>query len=148
MMKLILREDVHGLGDVGDIVDVKPGYGRNYLIPQGLAVVADPKNVKAIEHERKQIARRLEKMKASATDLGSRLDGLSVTIPRKAGEQDKLFGSVTTRDIEEALEVEGLKVDRKRIRMLEPIKSLGVYQITVRLHPEVVPEIRVWVTAE
>lgn len=147
-MKLILREDVHGLGDVGEIVEVKPGYGRNYLIPQGLAVVADPKNVRKIEHERRLIARRLEQMKAGATSLGEKLEGLSVTIPRKAGEQDKLFGSVTVRDIAEALQMEGVEVDRKRIRLAEPIKTLGVYKVTVRLHPEVTPDVMVWVTAE
>lgn len=147
-MKVILREDVPGLGDIGEIVDVKPGYGRNYLIPQGFAVVADPKNVRAIEHERKQIARRLEKLKAAAATLAEKLDDVSVTIPRKVGEQDKLFGSVNTRDIEEALHAEGLEVERRQIRLAEPIKSLGVYKVPVRLHPEVIPHVKVWVTAE
>ena len=147
-MRVILREDVHGLGDVGDIVEVKPGYGRNYLLPQGLAVLADPKNVRRIEHEQRLIAKRLESMKAEAAEVSSRLEGLSVTIPRKSGELDKLFGSVTVRDIADALAIEGVEVDRKRIRLQEPIKTLGVYKVTVRLHPEVTPEIMVWVTAE
>ncbi len=147
-MRVILREDVHGLGDVGDIVEVKPGYGRNYLLPQGLAVLADPKNVRRIEHEQRLIAKRLESMKAEATELSSKLEGLSVTVSRKAGEMDKLFGSVTVRDIADALGIEGVEVDRKRIRLQEPIKTLGVYKVTVRLHPEVTPEVMVWVTAE
>ena len=147
-MRVILREDVHGLGDVGDIVEVKPGYGRNYLLPQGLAVLADPKNVRRIEHEQRLIAKRLESMKAEAAEVSSRLEGLSVTIPRKSGELDKLFGSVTVRDIADALAIEGVEVDRKRIRLQEPIKTLGVYKVTVRLHPEVTPEVMVWVTAE
>jgi len=147
-MRVILREDVHGLGDVGDIVEVKPGYGRNYLLPQGLAVLADPKNVRRIEHEQRLIAKRLESMKAEAAELSGQLEGLSVTIPRKAGEMDKLFGSVTVRDIADALAIEGVEVDRKRIRLQEPIKTLGVYKVTVRLHPEVTPEVMVWVTAE
>ena len=147
-MRIILREDVHGLGDVGDIVEVKPGYGRNYLLPQGLAVLADPKNVRRIEHEQRLISKRLASMKAEATELSSKLEGLSVTIPRKAGEMDKLFGSVTVRDISDALTIEGVEVDRKRIRLVEPIKTLGVYKVTVRLHPEVTPEVMVWVTAE
>lgn len=147
-MKLILQEDVPHLGDVGDIVDVKPGYGRNYLIPQGYAVLADARNVRRIEHERKRIAAKLEKMRASATEHGNALQGVPVTIPRKVGESDKLFGSVTARDIHEILTAEGHDVDRKHIRLAEPIRSLGVYEVPVKLHPDVIPTIKVWVVAE
>ncbi|MFW6369259.1 MAG: 50S ribosomal protein L9 [Myxococcota bacterium] len=147
-MKLILQEDVPHLGDVGDIVEVKPGYGRNYLIPQGLAVQADEKNVRRIEHERRRIAQRLEKMKDSAAAHGKRIQDVPVTIPRKVGEADKLFGSVTVRDIHEILAAEGYEVERKHIRLPEPIRSLGVYEVPVKLHPDVVPTIKVWVVAE
>jgi large subunit ribosomal protein L9 len=147
-MKLILQEDVPNLGDVGEIVDVKPGYGRNYLIPQGLAVLADEGNVKRIEHEQKKIAQRLAKMKGSAEAAGKALQGVPVTLVRKVGEQDKLFGSVNPRDIQEALATEGHEVDRKQIRLREPIRALGVYEVPVKLHPEVVPTIRLWVVAE
>ena len=147
-MKVILREDVQHLGDVGEIVTVKPGYARNYLIPQGLAVQADPKNIKKVEHERRLINQRLAKLHGAASELGAKIAGLPVTITRKVGEQDKLFGSVSARDIGESLQAEGHAVQRRQIRLAEPIRDLGVYEVQVRLHPEVSPKIRVWVVAE
>ncbi len=147
-MKLILQEDVPKLGDVGDIVEVRSGYGRNYLIPQGLAVQADEKNVRRVEHERRKIALRLEKMKDSAAAKGKGLKDVPVTIPRKVGEADKLFGSVTVRDIHEILTAEGYEVDRRQIRLSEPIRALGVYEVPIKLHPEVIPTIKVWVVTE
>lgn len=147
-MKLILQEDVLNLGDVGDIVEVKPGYGRNYLIPQGFAVQADERNVRRIEHERKRIALRLEKMKEAAAEHGKHLQDVPVTITRKVGEADKLFGSVSARDIHDVLVSEGYEVERKHIRLAEPIRSLGVYEVPVKLHPAVIPTIKVWVVAE
>lgn len=147
-MQIILREDVPHLGNVGQIVNVKPGYARNYLLPQGLAVMADEKNVRRIEHEQRLIQKRLVALKGSAQELGDGIDGQVVTIHRKVGEQDKLYGSVTTRDVEEALKANGLKVERRQIRLGDSIKDLGVYQIAIRLHPEVVPHIKLWVVAE
>ena len=147
-MKVILREDVQYLGDVGEIVTVKPGYARNYLIPQGLAVQADEKNVRRIEHERRLINLQLKKLHGAASELGAKLAGLPITISRKVGEQDKLFGSVSARDIGEALVADGHKVQRRQIRLAEPLRDLGVYEVQVRLHPEVSPKIRIWVVAE
>ncbi|RMG14035.1 MAG: 50S ribosomal protein L9 [Deltaproteobacteria bacterium] len=147
-MKVILREDVPHLGEVGDIVQVKPGYGRNYLIPQGLAVIADERNVRRIEHEKRLIQRRLQKTLGEAQARGQKLADLVITLPRKVGEQDKLYGSVTNRDIAEAIRAEGIEVDRKQIRLDHPIRELGVYKVQVRLHPQVTPEIKVWVVAE
>ncbi|MDF1564207.1 MAG: 50S ribosomal protein L9 [Deltaproteobacteria bacterium] len=147
-MKVILREDVQHLGDVGEIVNVKPGFARNYLIPQGLAVQADEKNVKKIEHERRLIRQQLAKLHGAASELSAKIEGLPITITRKVGEQDKLFGSVTARDINEALQAEGHSIQRRQIRLAEAIKDLGVYEVQVRLHPEVSPKIRVWVVAE
>ncbi len=147
-MKVILREDVPNLGEVGDIVNVKPGYGRNYLIPQGLAVIADERNVRRIEHEKRLIQRRLQKTLGEAQQRGEKLEGLVITLPRKVGEQDKLYGSVTTRDIAEAIAAEGIEIDRRQIRLDHPIRELGVYKITVRLHPQVTPRVTVWVVAE
>ena len=148
MMKIILREDVQHLGDVGEIVEVKPGYARNYLIPQGLAVQADVKNVRRIEHERRLINLQLAKLHGAASELGTQIQGMPVTISRKVGEQNKLFGSVSARDILEVMAGGGIKVQRRQIRLAEPIRDLGVYEVQVRLHPEVSPKIRVWVVAE
>jgi len=147
-MKVILKEDVHNLGDVGQVVAVKPGYARNYLIPQGLAVMADEKNVKRIEHEQRLISKQLAKLKGAATELGGAMQGLALTFTRKVGEQDKLFGSVTSRDLEDALRADGHAVSRRQIRLGEAIRDLGVYEVVIRLHPEVHPTIRVWVVAE
>lgn len=147
-MKVILREDVQHLGDVGEMVTVKPGYARNYLIPQGLAVQADEKNVRRIEHERRLINLQLAKLHGAASEMGAKIAGLPITITRKVGEQDKLFGSVTARDIGEALQSEGHQVQRRQIRLAEAIRDLGVYEVQIRLHPQVSPAIRVWVVAE
>ena len=133
-MKIILREDVPELGTSGDIVTVKNGYGRNYLIPNQMAVQANTKN--------------LSKIRKEATTLAQDLDGVSCTIPMLVGEQDKLFGSVTSKDIEEALAQEGIKLSRKRIILDEPIRSLGVYTVAIRLHTEVTGKLKVWVVAK
>lgn len=147
-MKIILKEDVPNVGDVGEVVTVKDGYARNYLIPQGLAVLADKKNVHRIEHEQRLIKQRMAKLKGAAAELGAKIEGVAITIVRRVGEQDKLFGSVSTRDIHQALEAEGYEIDRRQVRLAEPIKSLGVYKVQIRLHPEVHPDIMLWVVAE
>ena len=147
-MKLILREDVENLGKVGDVVEVAGGYGRNYLLPRGLAVKASTKNLQEQEHQKKLIQARLERQKKDALELAGSLDSVSCTITRKTGEEERLYGSVTSRDIEEALKEEGVTIDRKRILLEEPIKKLGVYTVPVKLHTEVTGNIKVWVVKE
>lgn len=148
MVQVILRQAVDDLGDIGEVVDVKPGYARNFLIPQGIAYEATDANQKRFEEERRHIlersARELDRARAAA----ERIDGQSVSFSVRAGEEGKLFGSVTASDISEALAEKGLEVDRHLIRLEEPIKQLGVYRVTVRLHAEVRPEVTVWVVAE
>lgn len=146
-MEVILTEDVPHLGNMGDVVEVKPGYGRNYLIPKGLAVQASRSNRAEFDHLLKQIEFRREQLRASAMDVASALDGMSVTIAKKAGDDDRLFGSVTNRDIEAALAAQGQTVDRRRIVLKEPIKTLGIYEVPVKLHADVVAMTKVWVCA-
>jgi large subunit ribosomal protein L9 len=147
-VKLILREDVENLGKVGDVVDVAGGYGRNYLLPRGLAAKASTKNLKEQEHQKKLIQARLDRQKKDAEAMAGSLDSVSCTVARKTGEDEKLYGSVTSRDIEEALKEEGVSIDRKRILLEEPIKKLGVYTVPVKLHTEVTGNIKVWVVKE
>jgi len=147
-VKLILREDVEDLGKVGDVVDVAGGYGRNYLLPRGLAVKASTRNLKEQEHQKKLIQVRLARQKKDAEEMAGSLDSVSCTIARKTGEDEKLYGSVTSRDIEEALKEEGVSIDRKRILLEEPIKKLGMHTVPVKLHTEVTGNIKVWVVKE
>jgi large subunit ribosomal protein L9 len=147
-MKLILREDVENLGKGGDLVDVKPGYGRNFLLPRGLAVAANPRNVRELEHQKAVASAKAAKLKASAQAVAKRLAETPVVLKRKAGEQDKLFGSVTAIDIAEALAARGLQLDRRSIDLAEPIKTLGDFEVPVKLHHEVVGKAKVKVEAE
>jgi large subunit ribosomal protein L9 len=147
-MKLILREDVENLGKGGDLVEVKPGYGRNFLLPRKLAVLANPKNVRELEHQRKMAEAKAAKLKASAEAVAKRLADTPVTLKRKVGEQDKLYGSVTALDIVEALAARGLQLDRRTIDLAEPLKTVGDFEVPVKLHREVVGKARVKVEAE
>ncbi|MSP62296.1 MAG: 50S ribosomal protein L9 [Myxococcales bacterium] len=147
-MQLILKEDVHNLGKSGELVTVKDGYGRNYLLPQGKAVAATRKNVAQLDHERKLIAARNLKLAKDAQSIADRLAATEITLHRQAGEGDKLFGSVTARDIEEALTEKGLKLDRRKIALPDPIRSLGVYTLDIKLTSEVTGKIKVWVVAK
>jgi large subunit ribosomal protein L9 len=147
-MKVILKEDVPDLGSVGEIVNVKNGYARNYLIPQSLAVQASIKNLRQLEHQKKLIESHKSRVKKDAHVMAEDIEKISCTIPMLVGEQDKLFGSVTSKDIEEALAQEGINISRKRIILEEPIKSLGVYTVDVRLHTEVTAKLKVWVVAK
>ncbi len=147
-MDLILVEDVPNLGDIGDQVSVKAGYGRNYLLPEKLAIPASVKNARRLEHEKRLVSFRLQKAKAEAKAYAGKLANTSVTIARKVGEQDKLFGSVTTHDIAAALADEGIQVDRRKLHLEEPIKTLGVYQVPLKLRGDVTAEVKVWVVAE
>ncbi len=147
-MKLILREDVDNLGKGGEVVDVKPGYGRNFLLPRGLAVLANPKNLRDIEHQKSVAAAKAAKLKASAQAVAKRLADTPVTLKRKAGEQDKLYGSVTALDVAEALAARGLQIDRRSIELAEPIKTVGEFDVPVKLHHEVVGKVKVTVEPE
>ena len=147
-MKLILREDVYNLGKGGELVEVKPGYGRNFLIPRGLAVLANPKNIREVEHQKAVAAAKAAKLKASAEAVAKRLSDTPVTLRRKVGEQDKLYGSVTAMDVAEALAARGLDIDRRAIDLSEPIKTLGDFEVGVKLHSEVIGKAKVKVEAE
>ena len=147
-MKVILREDVKDLGDMGAIVDVSDGYARNYLVPKGLAVEANVKNVKALEHEKRIIQGKAKKIKHAAEDLSERVSKMSLVIKAKSGEEGKLFGSVTTMDIAELLQKEGVEIDKKRISLDEPIKRLGSYTVNVKLHPEIATQLQLEVLQE
>ena len=147
-MKLILREDVENLGKGGELVEVKAGYGRNFLLPRGLAVLANPKNVRELEHQRKIAEAKAAKLKASAEAVAKRLSDTPVVLKRKVGEQEKLYGSVTAIDIVEALAARGLQLDRRSIDLAEPLKTLGDFEVPVKLHREVVGKALVKVEAE
>jgi large subunit ribosomal protein L9 len=147
-VKLILREDVENLGKGGELVDVKPGYGRNFLLPRGLAVLANSKNVREIDHQKNVASAKAAKLKASAEAVAKRLADTAITLKRKVGEQDKLYGSVTALDLAEALASRGLQIDRRTIDLSEPIKTLGDFEVPVKLHSDVVGKVKVKIEAE
>jgi len=144
-MKLILRADMENLGKLGEIVSVKPGYGRNYLIPQGLAMTASKSNLKVFELERKKLQAKMDSLRAGASDLASKIAAATVTIEVRVGEGDKLYGSVTSAMIADGLEAQGIVVDRKKIVLDDPIRSIGVHEVEVKLHADVRGTIRVMV---
>ncbi len=147
-MEIILRQDFENLGKTGEIVTVKEGYARNYLIPKGIAYVASPSNKKRLENDIRQQSWRQEKDKKMAEDLADKLSNVSCTIPMQVGEEDKLFGSVTSQHIAEALDKQGYKIDKRKIQLKDPIKSLGIYSVPVKLHGEVEATVKVWVVKE
>ena len=147
-MEVILREDVEKLGTRGQVLKVANGYARNFLLPKRLAVAATESNRKIVEQERQAHLRREAKLKGEAEDLAKMLGGVNVTIAQKAGETDQLFGSVTSKDIAEALEKQNFSIDRRKIQLDEPIKQLGDHKVTVRLHREVPVEVTVHVVRE
>jgi large subunit ribosomal protein L9 len=144
-MQVILQEDVSSLGRAGEIVTVRDGYGRNFLLPKKKAVLADPKNVKELEHQKRAVASKQIKAKKAAEELAVKFSSVSLTIARDAGEEDKLFGSVTVKDIAEALRNEGYTIDRYAIELKTPIKQIGIFEVPVRLHSEVTATVKVWV---
>ena len=146
-MRVILTQDVQNLGDMGEVVRVSPGYGRNYLVPQGLALPANERNARQFKHQIEQVERKKARLREAALEVVGKLTGTSVTIPRQVGEGDRLFGSVNTRDIEAALEAEGFEIDRRKIQVDKPIRELGVYRVNIKLHSDVRADIHVWVTA-
>src|SRR5437588_6685974 len=142
-MDVILREDIDKLGSRGQVVQVASGYARNYLLPKRLAVAATKANKKIVEQERQSHLRKEAKQKNEAEDLGKMLTGVAVTISQKAGENDQLFGSVTSKDVADALEQKGYTIDRRKIQLDEPIKQLGEHKVLVRLHRDVTAEVTV-----
>jgi large subunit ribosomal protein L9 len=147
-MKVILKEDVKSIGSMGQVVDVSDGFARNYLVPRGLAVEANVKNIRSLEHEKKVIQEKARKVKNSVQDLADRLANMTVVIKTKAGEEGKLFGSVTTMDIAEQLKNQGIEIDKKKISLDEPIKRLGTYAVNLRLHSEITAQVNVQVIEE
>jgi large subunit ribosomal protein L9 len=147
-MEVILREDIDNLGNRGQVVKVAPGYARNFLLPKKLAVAATEANKKIVEQERQSHLRKEAKQKTEAEDLSKMLTGVSVTIAQKAGENDQLFGSVTSKDVGDALAAKNYTIDRRKIQLDEPIKQLGEFKVPVRLHKDVTAEITVHVVRE
>ena len=147
-MRIVLREDIQNLGRRGEVVKVANGYARNFLLPKGKALLATEGNLKTMEREKRRFVVHQVKEKEEAADVARRLAAVSCTIVRKVGENDVLYGSVTASDIAEYLAKEGITVDKRRIQIDEPIKSLGIYNVPVRLHPEVSAEVKVWVVKE
>ncbi|GJQ64291.1 MAG: 50S ribosomal protein L9 [Melioribacteraceae bacterium] len=147
-MKVILRKDFSQLGQIGDIVDVKNGYALNYLIPRQIAYHANEGNIRVLEEEKKQLAKIQAQELESAKELAAQFENLSVTIPVKVGEEDKLFGTVTAQDIADALKAKEVDIDKRKIEIAEPIKALGIYDITVKLHSEVETVLKTWVVRE
>lgn len=144
-MKLVLNENVDKLGDVGDVVTVKDGYGRNYLIPQGKAVLATPGALRAIEENKIQAARKLEMNKESLKELAAKIAETTITIPVVSGEEGRIHGTVTTAQIADALEEKGLNVDRRKIELNEEVHSLGEYTATISFTSDISAELKVWV---
>jgi large subunit ribosomal protein L9 len=144
-MRVILKEEIEKLGTAGEVVSVRDGYGRNYLLPRGLAVIATEKDVARFEHDKRVIAARAAKLQKELGAQADKLSQVSVSITAATGEGDKLYGSVTSRDIVEALKAQGVTVDSKRLQLAEPIKTLGMTEVPVKLGPNVTATIKVWV---
>lgn len=144
-MEVILRQAVEKLGHPGDIVKVSPGYGRNFLLPRGLAYEATPGNRKRIEQERQRLESAEEQRRGAAQEVAGKLEQVSLTFSARVGDEGKLFGSVTSADIAQQLEQQGFHIEKRQIELHEPIRALGVYRVPVRLHADVHPEIKVWV---
>lgn len=147
-MKVILKENVENLGRIGEVVRVSEGYARNFLLPRKLVIIANEHNVAEMEHHRQVMERRNKKSLKISQDLANKVEAFSCNISRKVGEQEKLFGSVTSSDIAAVLNKEGLAIDKRMIHLVEPIKQLGVYTVAVKLHPEVTAQLKVWVVAD
>jgi large subunit ribosomal protein L9 len=147
-MKVILRQDFETLGKIGEVVDVKDGYARNFLFPRGLAYAALKGNIRALDEEKKSVEKRnLQELKA-AESLAAELETVSVTIPVQVGEEDKIFGTVTTQMIADALKEKGHDIDKRKVEIEEPIKALGIYSVNLKIHQNVNAKIKVWVVRE
>ncbi len=144
-MEVILKEDVPKLGEMGEIVEVAPGYGRNYLIPEGLALPASSTQKKELEHQKRQIEERKEAQRAAARSVQEDLDGIAITIPKRVADEDKLYGSVTAREIADVLEQEGFEVEHRFVMVDQGFDELGIYRVPIKLASGVVAHILVWV---
>lgn len=147
-MKLLLKEDVDGLGFCGDEVEVKDGFGRNFLIPKGKALLATPNNLKAFNHQKRVVQSKVEKVIATVQAIADEIAKVTCTVKKKIGDTGKMFGSVTAQEIADLLKVQGVDIDRRKIQVTEPIKKAGEYKIPVKLHTEVTAEIKLVVEAE
>ena len=144
-MKVILKEEVKGLGKIGDVVNVAEGYGRNFLIPGRKVVEANAENMRVVEQEKKKAAETLKRSLHEAKELSEKINGSSITIARQVGEGEKMFGSVTSADIAEALEKEGLNIDKRYVHLEKPIKELGLVHVPIKIHPDISAELKVWI---
>lgn len=142
-MKIILKEDVSNLGFIGDTVNVADGYARNYLFPKNLAAIANPRNIKVFEHEKRIITEKIKKQKTTADDIALRLSALNITLKAKAGEEGKLFGSITNKDIVDFLKETGIELDKRKVIIENPIKRIGEHSIKIKIHPEVTVALKV-----
>ncbi len=147
-MKVILRKNFSQLGKIGDVVDVKDGYARNFLIPRQIAYLATEGNIKALEEEKKVVAKKEAANLDNARNLAAELEKVSITIPVKVGEEEKIFGSVTTQMIADAIKEKGFEIDKRKIEISEPIKALGIYTVNVKLHSDVNASVKTWVVRE
>ncbi|MGH7495058.1 MAG: 50S ribosomal protein L9 [bacterium] len=147
-MKVLLRQNLESLGEAGKIVNVKDGYARNFLLPRGLAFEANERNLKIFEQEKKRLVGLKEKEKKSAEVLKAKMDGVSITATLPVGEDDRVFGSVTNQDIADLLAVKGFSLDKRKIILEEPVKALGIYEVPVKLHPEIESRIKLWVVKQ
>lgn len=147
-MKIILTKDMDNLGKAGTLVEVKPGYGRNYLIPRDMAMLATAKNVRQLEHDRAGILAKAAKLRASMTAQANKLNHVEVKLARKVGEQDKLFGSVTSKDVHEAITAAGYQLDRRQIHLPEPLRTIGTHEVEVKLHSDVSAKVKVTIVPE
>ncbi|MDD8017904.1 MAG: 50S ribosomal protein L9 [Bacteroidota bacterium] len=147
-MKVILRQNYASLGNIGDVVVVKDGYARNYLLPRNIAYRATEGNLKSLEEEKKQLGRKEEKLIKDAEKLSAQLASASITITMKVGEDDKLFGAVTSQMIADSLVEKGYTIDKRIIELEEPIKTLGIFEVPVKLHSKVSAKVKVWVVRE
>jgi len=147
-MKVILRKNFNQLGQVGDIVNVKNGFARNFLFPRQIAFIANDSNLRALEEEKKQATKKDAKSLEIATTLGAELGKVSVTIPVTVGEDEKIFGAVTTKMIAESLKEKGYDIDHRKIEIEEPIKALGIYEVKIKVHAEVTASVKTWVVRD
>ncbi|MBI2090753.1 MAG: 50S ribosomal protein L9 [Deltaproteobacteria bacterium] len=147
-MEVILREDISNLGKMGDVVRVRDGYARNYLLPRGLVLVANKKNLKVFDHQKRVVAAAKERVQKRAQSLAEKLAELTLVFPMKSGEEGKLFGSVTNIDIEKAIRAKGFEIERRRIQLADPIKTLGEFAVPIRLGADLTPCVKVSVVPE
>jgi len=147
-MEIILQEDVLNLGRIGDVVKVRDGFGRNYLLPRRMAVLADSRNLRVLEHQKRMVAGKRERVQKTAQSLADKIASLTLVIPARAGEEDRLFGSITNQDIEKALHAQGLMIDRRKIVLTEPLKQLGTHIVPVHLSSDVHTNVSVQIVRE